>query len=265
MAKKPKLNLTGLKNQVKTGTVTIEYLNGKVDFPMKLKDDRTYKKIIALGDYKYKTKLTEKGLVSTTLQKITNIKKEYMDIIINSEGYSAKDVSYVKIYDENDLIFAKSDRETMFEGITVVAHMDLDFVVDDKNGTTFLDLINETFKDIIIEKFGEPISRNDYFKVTEILFEANLLSYEVINEFLVNIRSLKTGRPIEEEKYRLEGYSLGVPDSELDRYVKMRESEKKIKEISDEINSASEIVEEVPINFKNENDNIDNEVEGDGE
>ena len=56
MAKKPKLNLTGLKNQVKTGTVTIEYLNGKVDFPMKLKDDRTYKKIIALGDYKYKTK-----------------------------------------------------------------------------------------------------------------------------------------------------------------------------------------------------------------
>ena len=31
MAKKIKLNLNGLKNQIKTGVVTIEYLNGKVD------------------------------------------------------------------------------------------------------------------------------------------------------------------------------------------------------------------------------------------
>ena len=43
MARKLKLNLSGLKNQVKTGTITIDYLNGKVDYPIKLKNDREYK------------------------------------------------------------------------------------------------------------------------------------------------------------------------------------------------------------------------------
>jgi len=60
----------------------------------------------------------------------------------------------MKIYDENDLQVAKNDRETMLEGITVVAHLDLDYVVDEKTGETFLDLINNTFDDIIKEKYG---------------------------------------------------------------------------------------------------------------
>ena len=55
MAKKLKLNLSGLKNQIKTGKITIDYLNGKVDYPIKLKNDREYKYILNLSDYKYKT------------------------------------------------------------------------------------------------------------------------------------------------------------------------------------------------------------------
>lgn len=149
MAKKLKLNLSGLKNQIKTGKITIDYLNGKVDYPIKLKNDREYKYILNLSDYKYKTKLIDDKLVVTNLQKLSNIKPEYRDIIMNSEGHSNKDISYVKIYDENDLQVAKNDRETMLEGITVVAHLDLDYVVDEKTGETFLDLINNTFDDII--------------------------------------------------------------------------------------------------------------------
>ena len=87
MSKKIKLNLNGLKNQIKTGVVTIEYLNGKVDYPIKLKNDREYKNIINLADYKYKTKLVDNKLVTTNLQKLSNIKPEYRDIIINSEGF----------------------------------------------------------------------------------------------------------------------------------------------------------------------------------
>ena len=142
MAKKLKLKLDGFKNQVKTGIVTIEYLNGKVDYPLKLKNDREFKRIINLSDYKYKTKLSEDKMVMTTLQKLSNIKAEYRDIILNSEGYSTKDVSYVKIYNENELLLAKNDREVMFEGVNVVAHFDLEYIVDEKNNLTFLDLIN---------------------------------------------------------------------------------------------------------------------------
>ena len=135
MAKKLKLKLDGFKNQVKTGIVTIEYLNGKVDYPLKLKNDREFKRIINLSDYKYKTKLSEDKMVMTTLQKLSNIKAEYRDIILNSEGYSTKDVSYVKIYNENELLLAKNDREVMFEGVNVVAHFDLEYIVDEKNTT----------------------------------------------------------------------------------------------------------------------------------
>ena len=179
MAKKLKLNLEGLKNQVKTGIITIEYLNGKVDYPIKLKNDREYKRILNLSDYKYKTKLIEDKLVPTKLQKLSQIKAEYKDVIMNSEGYGTKDISYVKIYDENDLIIAKTDRETMLEGITVVTHIDLDYIVDEKENITFLDLINNTFKDLIKEKYnGELIKKEDYYKVTEILLK--LICYHMM-------------------------------------------------------------------------------------
>lgn len=244
MAKKLKLNLNGLKNQIRTGIVTIEYLNGKVDYPIKLKNDREYKKILNLSDYKYKTRLIDDKLVPTKLQKLSQIKAEYRDVIMNSEGYSTKDISYVKIYDENDLIIAKTDRETMLEGITVVAHIDLDYVIDEKEGTTFLDLINNTFEDTIKEKYnGKLIGKNDYFKVTEILFEANLLSYDVINEFLVNIRALKQGTNVEDEKYRLEAYNLGMTnDEDINNWVKLRKNEKKLEKVRKE-NEKVEIIE----------------------
>lgn len=244
MAKKLKLNLEGLKNQVKTGIITIEYLNGKVDYPIKLKNDREYKRILNLSDYKYKTKLIEDKLVPTKLQKLSQIKAEYRDVIMNSEGYGTKDISYVKIYDENDLIIAKTDRETMLEGITVVAHIDLDYIVDEKENITFLDLINNTFKDLIKEKYnGELIKKEDYYKVTEILFEANLLSYDVINEFLVNIRALKQGTDVEDEKFKLEAYNLGMTnDEDINNWVKLRKNEKKLEKVRKE-NEKVEIIE----------------------
>ena len=244
MAKKLKLNLEGLKNQVKTGIITIEYLNGKVDYPIKLKNDREYKRILNLSDYKYKTKLIEDKLVPTKLQKLSQIKAEYRDVIMNSEGYGTKDISYVKIYDENDLIIAKTDRETMLEGITVVAHIDLDYIVDEKENITFLDLINNTFKDLIKEKYnGELIKKEDYYKVTEILFEANLLSYDVINEFLVNIRALKQGTDVEDEKLKLEAYNLGMTnDEDINNWVKLRKNEKKLEKVRKE-NEKVEIIE----------------------
>lgn len=247
MAKKLKLNLNGLKNQVKTGIITIEYLNGKVDYPIKLKNDREYKNILNLSDYKYKTKLIENKLVPTSLQKISNIKPEYRDIIMNSEGYTNKDISYVKIYDENELIISKNDRETMLEGVTVVAHLDLDFVVDEKENITFLDLINNTFSDIINEKYnGEKIEKGDYYKLTEVLFEANLLSYDVINEFLINIRALKSGRTVEEEQYRLEAINvMGLrKESDIENWVKVKINEKKLEELKEE---NKDIIEEVEL------------------
>jgi hypothetical protein len=250
MAKKLKLNLNGLKNQIKTGVITIEYLNGKVDYPIKLKNDREYKNILNLSDYRYKTKLIEDKLVPTTLQKISNIKPEYRDIIMNSEGYTNKDISYVKIYDENELIISKNDRETMLEGVTVVAHLDLDFVVDEKENITFLDLINNTFSDIINEKYnGEKIEKGDYYKLTEVLFEANLLSYDVINEFLINIRALKSGRTVEEEKYRLEAINImGLRDeSDIENWVKVKINEKKLEELKEE---NKDIIEEVELEDK---------------
>ena len=256
MAKKLKLNLNGLKNQVKTGIITIEYLNGKVDYPIKLKNDRGYKRILNLSDYKYKTRLIEDKLVPTKLQKLSQVKAEYRDIIMNSEGYGTKDISYVKIYDENDLIIAKTDRETMLEGITVIAHLDLDYILDEKDGTTFLDLINSTFEDLIKEKYnGELIGKGDYYKVTEILFEANLLSYEVINEFLVHIRALKQGTNVEDEKYRLEAYNLGMStEEEINNWIEMRKSEKKLKELSENIEKTETVeVEDVNEDKKNKN------------
>lgn len=253
MARKLKLNLSGLKNQVKTGTITIDYLNGKVDYPIKLKNDREYKYILNLSDYKYKTRLVDDKLVVTNLQKLSNIKPEYRDIIMNSEGHSNKDISYVKIYDENDLQVAKNDRETMLEGVTVVAHLDLDYVVDEKTGETFLDLINNTFDGIIKEKYdGKKIEKGDYYKVTEVLFEANLLSYDVINEFLIYIRALKYGRTVEEEKYRLEAQNLGVSEeSDIQKWVEVRKGDKVLKEMKEK-ELKEDIVEEVAID-KDEN------------
>ncbi len=246
MSKKIKLNLNGLKNQIKTGVVTIEYLNGKVDYPIKLKNDREYKNIINLTDYKYKTKLVDNKLVTTNLQKLSNIKPEYRDIIVNSEGYTNKDISYVKIYDENELLVAKNDKETMLEGVMVIAHLDLDYIIDDKNNKTFLDLINETFEDLLKEKFNiNKIEKEDYYRVTEILFEANLLSYEIINEFILHIRALKNGRTIEEEKYRQEAMNMGIRNEEdIQKWLKVREDEKKLNELREQ---HKDIIEEVEL------------------
>ena len=246
MAKKLKLKLDGFKNQVKTGIVTIEYLNGKVDYPLKLKNDREFKRIINLSDYKYKTKLSEDKMVMTTLQKLSNIKAEYRDIILNSEGYSTKDVSYVKIYNENELLLAKNDRDVMFEGVNVVAHFDLEYIVDEKNNLTFLDLINNTFEDIIKDKYkGELIKQGDYYKVTEVLFEANLLSYEVITELILNIRALKTGGSVEEERYRIEALNLGMNTTEdVEKWVEVRKNKKKLEDLTNK--GVIEEEEEIP-------------------
>ena len=246
MAKKLKLKLDGFKNQVKTGIVTIEYLNGKVDYPLKLKNDREFKRIINLSDYKYKTKLSEDKMVMSTLQKLSNIKAEYRDIILNSEGYSTKDLSYVKIYDENELLLAKNDREVMFEGVNVVAHFDLEYIVDEKNNLTFLDLINNTFEDIIKDKYkGELIKQGDYYKVTEVLFEANLLSYEVITELILNIRALKTGGSVEEERYRIEALNLGMNTTEdVEKWVEVRKNKKKLEDLTNK--GVIEEEEEIP-------------------
>ncbi len=246
MAKKLKLKLDGFKNQVKTGIVTIEYLNGKVDYPLKLKNDREFKRIINLSDYKYKTKLSEDKMVMTTLQKLSNIKAEYRDIILNSEGYSTKDVSYVKIYNENELLLAKNDREVMFEGVNVVAHFDLEYIVDEKNNLTFLDLINNTFEDIIKDKYkGELIKQGDYYKITEVLFEANLLSYEVITELILNIRALKTGGSVEEERYRIEALNLGMNTTEdVEKWVEVRKNKKKLEDLTNK--GVIEEEEEIP-------------------
>ena len=246
MAKKLKLKLDGFKNQVKTGIVTIEYLNGKVDYPLKLKNDREFKRIINLSDYKYKTKLSEDKMVMTTLQKLSNIKAEYRDIILNSEGYSTKDVSYVKIYNENELLLAKNDREVMFEGVNVVAHFDLEYIADEKNNLTFLDLINNTFEDIIKDKYkGELIKQGDYYKVTEVLFEANLLSYEVITELILNIRALKTGGSVEEERYRIEALNLGMNTTEdVEKWVEVRKNKKKLEDLTNK--GVIEEEEEIP-------------------
>ena len=124
----------------------------------------------------------------------------------------------------------------MLEGVMVVAHLDLDYVIDEKTNKTFLDLINETFEDILNEKFnGEKINKEDYYRVTEILFEANLLSYEIINEFILHIRALKNGRTIEDEKYRQEAMNMGIKnEDDIQKWIKVREDEKKLNELREQ-------------------------------
>lgn len=240
MAKKIKLNLSGLKNQLKKGLVKIKYLEGEIDFPISIKDDRSYKKIMALGDLKYKTKLEGDKLVATTPKKITNINAQLRDIIMQSEGYDGKDISYVKIYDENDLQLAYADRMTVLEGLSVIAHLDLEYVIDEKTGKTFLNLLNEQFKEIIETELGvDEILPNEYYKVTELLYSVGLLSQEVIYEFSIQIRALKTGNPLEEERYRYEAIMSGIQDVEA--YVTLKKSEKKIKEIAN--SKPDEVVE----------------------
>ena len=128
----------------------------------------------------------------------------------------------------------------------VIAHLDLDYIIDDKNNKTFLDLINETFEDLLKEKFNiNKIEKEDYYRVTEILFEANLLSYEIIKEFILHIRALKNGRTIEEEKYRQEAMNMGIQNEEdIQKWLKVREDEKKLNELREQ---HKDIIEEVEL------------------
>ena len=250
MAKKLKLNFSGLKTQVKKGIITIDYLDGKVDFPILIKDDRTYKRIIALSDHKYKTALENDKLVPTRLEKVTSLNRELRDMIYNSEGYSSSDNGFVKVYNESELQVALVDRVSMVEGITVVAHIDMEFVVDEKKNITFTDLINETFKDLIESKYnGELLKVGDYYKLTEILYEVNLLSREVISEFAIQLRAMKYGTEVETERYRSEAIELGMSD--IEGYIELRKNANKLKEtVSTTIEDDKEEVETEEIKEK---------------
>lgn len=228
-----KLNLSGLKYQRKRGMCKVKYLDGEVDFPLFVKDDRTFRKILSLSEYKFNTKLEGDKLVPTNLVKISNLKTDLKEIIYNSQDYSEKDNGYVKLYDEGVLKMAKLDRDTMIDGLAGTAHLDLDYIVNEETGMTFLGLLNETFSDIIMDMFGEPIKENDYYRVTELLYEVGLLSEEVIGELLIHIRALKTGNDVEIERYRYEAWKLGIDD--IQGYVNYRTEEKKLKEDIDKI------------------------------
>jgi len=239
MARKLKLNLTGLQNQRKRGIAKVEYLDGEIEFPIYIKDDRAYRKILAMGDYKYKTSIYKGKFSATKLSKISNLNSELRDIIYNSEGFNATDVSYVKIYDENELNVVRIDRDTIINGLMVVAHIDFDYVIDEKKGTKFIDVLNEQFEDIITREGLGTLESTDYYRITELLYEIGILSMGVIQELGIQITAIKNGTDIEEERYRFEARELGINE---ETYIDMKKTEKEL--LNSSTNTTDEVLEE---------------------
>lgn len=100
---KIRIKLDGLKVKRKlvlpNFTLEMMYL-----IPLSLKDDRKTRQVVRLQDHKYLTRLTEEGKFTTTAIKLSQLKPEYREIIIQSEGFNADHNSFIKLYDENVLI-----------------------------------------------------------------------------------------------------------------------------------------------------------------
>ena len=93
---KIRIKLDGLKSQKKTGIAKLYFGDDVLEIPLSLKDDRKTRQVVRLQDHKYLTRLTEEGKFTTTkLVKLSQLKPEYRDIIIQSDGFIADHNSFI--------------------------------------------------------------------------------------------------------------------------------------------------------------------------
>ena len=132
---KIRIKLDGLKSQKKTGIAKLYFGDDVLEIPLSLKDDRKTRQVVRLQDHKYLTRLTEEGKFTTTkLVKLSQLKPEYREIIIQSEGFNADHNSFIKLYDENVLDIVADDRNVMQNAVLSIINIDFDYIVDEEKG-----------------------------------------------------------------------------------------------------------------------------------
>ncbi len=246
---KIRIKLDGLKSQKKTGIAKLYFGDDVLEIPLSLKDDRKTRQVVRLQDHKYLTRLTEEGKFTTTkLVKLSQLKPEYREVIIQSEGFNADHNSFIKLYDENVLDIVADDRNVMQNAVLSIINIDFDYIVDEEKGLRFIDYLNSQFLEEITEKFKTPLLSNDYYKIAELLFEVGILSNESIMELNLYITSLKRNTSYDIEKWRIEARLMDLNEED---YIKYKTEEEELRKEFDKSNSDTledgevEIVDEV--------------------
>ena len=234
-----KLNLDGLKPNIKKGTVEVDIAGDTLAFPLVIKNELAFRQALNSADIKLKSTITAKGdKKAVEYVKYSKLSPSQKSLVQQSEGFDINNLNLIGIHDESVLLATSSERNFIMETVSLICNIDFDYIVDEESNTTFIDVINE--------KFGTQLNPTDYVGISKLLFDQNILTTGVLKMLEVNIEALKRGEDVNITFQRHIARELGRNEEEWISAVMLQEENQENTEEDNKQEDSKEEIQEQP-------------------
>ena len=202
-----KLNLEGLKPNIKRGTVEVDIAGDSLMFPLVIKNELAFRQALSSSDIKLKSTITASGdKKAVNYVPYAKLSPSQKALVQQSEGFDLNNTNLIGLHDESVLLASSSERNYIMETVAIICNIDFDYIIDEEKGTKYIDFINE--------KFETNLESTDYVGIARLLFDQNILTLGVLKVIEVNIEALKRGEDVNITFQRFIARELGRNEEE---------------------------------------------------
>ncbi len=204
---KIKLNLDGLKPNIKRGFMDVDIAGDLLTFPLLIKNELAYRQALNSADIKLKASLSSSG-EKTSFKPVNfaGLSPAQKSLVKQAEGFDINNQNYIAIYDEAVLLASASERNFIVDAVSLICNIDFEYIVDEEKGIKYIDLFNE--------KFQVNLKPTDYVGIANVMFEQNILTAGVSKMIEVNVEALKRGEDVEITLHRHMAREMGRNEEE---------------------------------------------------
>ena len=222
---KAKATVNAFKKKLnKKGIATITVDGEKVSFPIKVRNELAMRDIVNYSEIKLLSlmKPSGEGLMPTRAVKYDELPTNMKTLIMESKGFDIKQApsTFLFIHNEKALEASASRRDFILNNVSIVCHIDFDYIVDEKTGRTYLDEINESL--------GTQLKSGDYINIVTTLYEEGVLSTEVVHSIAVQAEAIRRGEDPKRTEQRFLARNLNMNEElwleSLDKVEKEQEA-----------------------------------------
>lgn len=222
---KAKATLNAFKKKLnKKGIATITVDGEEVSFPIKVRNELAMRDIVNYAEIKLLSliKPSGDGLMPTRAVKYDELPSNMKTLIMESKGFDIKQApnTFLIIHNEKALEASASRRDFILNNVSIICHIDFDYIIDEETGKTYLDEINENL--------GTQLKSGDYINIVTTLYEEGVLSTEVVHSIAVQAEAIRRGEDPKRTEQRFLARNLNMNEElwleSLDKIEKEQEA-----------------------------------------
>lgn len=222
---KAKATLNAFKKKLnKKGIATITVDGEEVSFPIKVRNELAMRDIVNYAEIKLLSliKPSGDGLMPTRAVKYDELPSNMKTLIMESKGFDIKQApnTFLIIHNEKALEASASRRDFILNNVSIICHIDFDYIIDEETGKTYLDEINENL--------GTQLESGDYINIVTTLYEEGVLSTEVVHSIAVQAEAIRRGEDPKRTEQRFLARNLNMNEElwleSLDKIEKEQEA-----------------------------------------